>query len=82
LHLLVDHQTNRITDQVRAYARYLSDLLSAHLGDSQSAASVGATFGYLAEKAGRGYVVIVVAAEHSSWWFRRLLGELVTPPLR
>ncbi len=28
------------------------------------------------------YDLIVIAADHSSWWLRRLLGELVTPLLR
>lgn len=28
------------------------------------------------------YDLIVIAADHSSWWLRRLIGELVTPLLR
>ncbi len=33
------------------------------------------------ELAERDYDLIVIAADHSSWWLRRLLGELVTPLL-
>jgi hypothetical protein len=84
LRLLVYHQASPIAGEVLAYARYLSDLVWGHLGDFQTVAPAGATLDDLTEAA-CGYdlvVLIVIAADHSSWSFRRLPGELGIPLLR